>query len=150
MKLLSYDFDRDKLKLNFDTSFSKIKLQKLENEAYIDVSCNGSIRADCLKLESDVIQFSFSKPKNTVSLCTTLETKVVILVIIEVDGLDKNEAMMMTRRSSTDDTDQPGSLNGIAMLLNGLSKTTITKPFEKNETSGIHATIRRKASNGNR
>lgn len=158
MKLLSYEFDRDKLVITFDTSFSKIKLQKLESSTSIETDC-------CMRLDCDVMQYTFSKPKNVLSLCTSRETRVVILVIIKVDGLDKNEAMMINKRLDTQcyshvfqsadgtecihEQEAFGLADGLAMLLAGKGLKN-TKPFEKNESQRIYATIRRKITNGDR
>lgn len=136
MKLVSYEFDRDKLIINFDTKFSKIKLQKLE--------ANTKINTDsCLKLECDFIQFTFSKPKSTVCLCTSSGTQVVILVVIDVDDESTNEAIMLNKRrdEQSDGTNEQD--------VRGLTDSN-TKPFEKNEYQHIYATIRRKVKNGDR
>lgn len=141
MKLLSYEFDKDKLMITFDSSFSKIKLQKLESPSI----CSND--GKYLKMECDVIEFTFSKPKSTLSLYTSENTQIIILVIIDIDGQEENEAMMFSKQSG-DENEQVGLVDGLGMLLTGAH--TKPKPFEKNESQRVYATIRRKVTNGNR
>jgi hypothetical protein len=141
MKLLSYEFDKEKLMINFDSSFSKIQIQKIESPTIIH-------KEKGLNLDCDVIHFTFSKPKSTLLLWLSQDTQVVIIIIGEVDGEHKNKAMMFYKQVGDNEEIILAKERG-----NGLEMRTGTKkpkPFKKNEYQHIYATIRRKVKNGDR
>lgn len=157
MKLLSYEFDKNILIIKFESSFSSIRLRFLESPTQIQ-------KDSCLTLESTFMQIEFSTPKSELSLCLSRGTQFTILIIEKIDEHETYESMMLSRQLESDyihtfasldgedyvhEKEQVGLGNGLEMLLAGV---TSTEPFQKNESKGIYATIRRKTKrvNGNR
>jgi hypothetical protein len=70
MHIKEYIFTNNTLKIVFDTTFSHIKLQKLEQTN------------DPIVLDYDEIEMSFSKPKNTITLFTNSDDAVIVVLEI--------------------------------------------------------------------
>ena len=77
MKIEEYKFINSGLYIKFDTYFKHIKLQKLEDN-------NGSDEK-LVELEYDSIELTFSKQKDSITLHTSENCGMVIIIIWELD-----------------------------------------------------------------
>lgn len=87
MKICSYIFFENQLKLNFEDYFDKIKIQKIESKKLLDVNA-----------EYEVISICFNKMKNDIIICISKETNFVGL-IIETDN--KVSTFLLQRTTTT-------------------------------------------------
>ena len=122
MHIKEYIFTNDTLKIIFDTSFSHIKLQKLERTN------------DPIVLDYDDIEMTFSKPKNTITLFTKSNDLVIIVVEINKQTTKFSFRMKSIQDSHTQDTRDTRDTRGTQDNINKLQmamKKTLSKMLPK-------------------
>lgn len=102
MKICSYNFFENQLKLNFEEYFDKIKIQKIETKNLLDVNAEYEIISICFnKMKNDIV-LSISKETNIVGLIIETENKISSFLlqrtITTTNNYLKNENIYATFR----------------------------------------------------
>ena len=129
MHIKEYIFTNDTLKIIFDTSFSHIKLQKLERTN------------DPVVLDYDDIEMSFSKPKNTITLFT--KSNDIVIIIVEVN---KQSAKFSFRMKSIQDSQTQNTQTQDTQTQDTKTQDTKTQDTQDNNINKIQMAMKKTLS----